>query len=227
MNLKNNLGNSPRILEKSFVCPYCKFAAKQQWGYLDAYNAHSNTRTRLRGVATFKEDLSQSYLISKCDYCGEYMFWKGDNIIYPRETYIEPPNPDMNKDIQEDYLEAARVLQDSPRASAALLRLALQKLCKQLGGKGDNLKQDIDSFVKKGLNPNIEKAMESLRLIGNNAVHPGYLDIKEEKEKVEQMFEFINIIAQTMITIPQQIDELHNSVLKQPLDQSKTESTSE
>jgi len=42
---------------------------------------------------------------------------------------VEAPNSDLSEDIKKDYLKAANIFTDSPRASAALLRLALQKLC--------------------------------------------------------------------------------------------------
>jgi len=59
------------------------------------------------------------------------------------------PNQDLNADIIADYNEACRIYNDSPRASAALLRLALQKLCKQLGETGENINEDIKKLVKK------------------------------------------------------------------------------
>jgi len=59
------------------------------------------------------------------------------------------PNIDLDQDIQDDYMEAAKVLDDSPRSAAAILRLALQKICKQLGEKGENINHDISELVKK------------------------------------------------------------------------------
>jgi hypothetical protein len=59
------------------------------------------------------------------------------------------PNIDLDQDIQDDYMEAAKVLDDSPRSAAAILRLSLQKLCKQLGEKGENIYHDIGELVKK------------------------------------------------------------------------------
>jgi len=74
-------------------------------------------------------------------------------MIYPKTIKVSLPNEDLDGDIKKDYLEAANIFNDSPRASTALLRLALQKLCKQLGEKGDNINADIAALVKKGLNP--------------------------------------------------------------------------
>ena len=58
-------------------------------------------------------------------------------MIYPRSIPFPDPNEDLDDGIKKLYREAANVYQDSPRASAALLRLCLEKLCQQLGEKGN------------------------------------------------------------------------------------------
>ena len=98
------------------------------------------------------------------------------------------PNSDLHDDIKSDYLEASSVLADSPRAAAALLRLALQKLCKQLGEKGENINDDIKSLVAKGLNPLVQKSLDALRITGNNAVHPGEINLTEDPARVVKLF---------------------------------------
>src|SRR5258708_22812888 len=91
---------------------------------------------------------------------------------------------DMPEDVADDYNEARAIFVSSPRSSAALLRLALQKLCKHLGEPGKDLNTDIGALVAKGLPTQIQQALDVIRVIGNNAVHPGQIDIREEKELV-------------------------------------------
>lgn len=55
--------------------------------------------------------------------------------MYPKKIIVDMPNEDLSEEIKKDYLEAAIIFNDSVRSSAALLRLALQKLCIQLGEK--------------------------------------------------------------------------------------------
>jgi len=46
-------------------------------------------------------------------------------MIYPEVSGIQKPNQDLDADIIEDYLEAASILNRSPRGAAALLRLCI------------------------------------------------------------------------------------------------------
>ena len=138
------------------------------------------------------------------------MVW--ENIVYPKRIQVEQPNVDLSEDIKKDYLEAANVLTDSPRSAAAILRLALQKLCKHLGQKGGNINDDIGELVKKGLNPAIQKALDVLRITGNNAVHPGEIDLSEDTERVIKLFGLLNFIAEKMITELKEIDSFYDGL---------------
>jgi hypothetical protein len=97
----------------------------------------------------------------------------------------------------------------SPRGAAALLRLAIQKLCKHLGGTGENINSDIANLVKNGLPAKLQQALDSVRVIGNNAVHPGQIDLKDDVDTAHKLFAFINIICDNQITQPKQISEFY------------------
>lgn len=129
-------------------------------------------------------------------------------MIYPEVT-VEQANSDLPEDVAIDYAEASSVLQKSPRSAAALLRLAVQKLCIALGEKGRDLNTDIGNLVKKGLPTKVQQALDVVRVIGNNAVHPGQLDLRDDPETATSLFRLINLIAEKMITEPREIDAVY------------------
>ena len=51
-----------------------------------------------------------------------------------------------------------------------------------LGEKGEKLDDDIANLVKRGLNPTVQKSLDIVRVIGNEAVHPGVLDLKDDRD---------------------------------------------
>ena len=206
----------PENLKEEFHCPHCGVFAQQKWAHVQATGSAFPHGSVLSGAVRhlFGRVLSGDWTMSQCEHCEDIIIWKQDAIVYPTGIHVNQPNSDMNEEIQEDYREAARVLVNSPRSAAALLRLALQRLCIQLGEKGENINDDIASLVQKGLNPTIQKAMNSLRITGNNAVHPGVLDIKDNKELVLKMFELLNMVATKMITEPKAVNDIYDSMPK-------------
>lgn len=197
--------------EEKFHCPHCDVFAKQFWAHIRADNIYGGNNS-IRELSHFSENLDGKWTISRCEHCNKYIIWLGDKIIFPRKIEVENPNEDLEKEIQKDYLEAANVLNESPRSSAAILRLALQKLCKQLGEKGRDINNDIGELVKKGLNSTIQRSLDTLRITGNNAVHPGEIDLKDDKETVLKLFKLLNFIADKMITEPKEINSFYEEL---------------
>lgn len=118
----------------------------------------------------------------------------------------------MPDDVKADYEEARAIVQASPRGASALLRLATQKLLTHLGGKGDNINDDIAALVKKGLSVEIQQALDTLRVVGNHAVHPGELDLKDDLETANGLFTIINFIVQDRIAQPKALAALYNKL---------------
>jgi len=150
--------------------------------------------------------------LSQCTHCQKLTIWLNQKMIYPDVTGIPTANPDMDKDIIDDYNEASSILNKSPRGATALLRLAIQKLCKQLGEEGKNINDDIANLVKKGLSPMIQQSLDVVRVIGNNAVHPGQIDLKDDVVIANKLFNLVNIIAQVMISQPKEIEKLYGGL---------------
>jgi hypothetical protein len=147
-----------------------------------------------------------------CEHCRRDSVWLNDRMIYPDVGGGPPPNPDLPDDIRADYLEAQAIVGRSPRGAAALLRLCIQKLCKGLGEKGENINDDIASLVKKGLDPKVQQALDVVRVVGNNAVHPGQIDLKDDRETAVSLFGLVNLVAEVMISTPKAVQEAYDGL---------------
>lgn len=194
---------SPALSLQAFNCSRCKVFAKQDWFYLTGASNQSGLGAQYR---------NEEFVLSNCNSCGELTMWHGASMIYPLCATAELPSEDLPENIQTDFEEARRIANLSPRGAAALLRLALQKLCIHLGEPGKNINSDVASLVAKGLPPKVQQALDSVRVIGNEAVHPGTLDLKDDQETVQKLFRLINFIANKMITEPREIDEIYDGL---------------
>lgn len=149
---------------------------------------------------------------SCCFVCGKFSIWVHDKLVFPATRSGPPPNPDLPEDVLRDYEEASTIVGLSPRGAAALLRLAIQKLCIVLGEKGKKIDDDIASLVKKGLIPMVQKALDAVRVIGNEAVHPGSLDLKDDLDTANSLFRLLNVIAEQMISNPKHVEEVYGRI---------------
>ncbi|MBV8105498.1 MAG: DUF4145 domain-containing protein [Hyphomicrobiales bacterium] len=134
--------------------------------------------------------------LSRCCSCKEFAVWLYDKLIFPRTTLTTMPHDDMPEDVAHDFSEAAGIVSVSPRGAAALLRLAIQKLCRHLGEDSENLNKNIGNLAAKGLSPIVQKGLDIVRVIGNNAVHPGQIDLNDDRSVAYSLFEFVNLIVE-------------------------------
>lgn len=195
---------------KSYVCPHCgAFAGMEAAWYRILNKGYGASFVSEQEARMDNIEYGQSFGIVTCRACNKIHFLLGDKMIYPNHSAIEDPNQDMPEDIKNLYNEARSVFELSSKAGAALLRLALQKLCKHLGGKGENINKDIGFLVEKGLSIEIQKALDSIRVIGNNGVHPGEIDLDEDKDLAASLFPIMNMIVDRMISEPKKVNEIY------------------
>ncbi|WP_324740090.1 DUF4145 domain-containing protein [Tsuneonella sp. CC-YZS046] len=150
--------------------------------------------------------------LSRCFNCDKVAIWVQSALVFPVRGDAPLPNPDLPEDVRLDFDEAGRILRLSPRGASALLRLAIQKLCKEVGGNGKNIDSDIAALVEKGLDVRIQQALDVVRVIGNNAVHPGQVDLRDDVGTAEKLFDLVNIIADAMISQPKRIAEMFDGL---------------
>lgn len=195
---------APEVNKDAFTCPHCGAYSAMRWDHLRTYNELMPLK---RAV---------------CHRCRNFSVWRAHylddgetmvgSMIDPDTLTVPLPNEDMPETCLSDYLEAREISNKSPRGAAALLRLCIQKLCVELGGKGKNINDDIAALVANGLPQRVRKALDVVRVVGNNAVHPGEISLEEQPETVTALFGLVNLIVDNQITQPKQVDSLFDAL---------------
>lgn len=200
---------APSLDERAFNCPWCRAYSAQGW-YKTIATHSSYSPFDLEEVRA-----------SRCAHCRQTALWLRGKLIDPASRNAPPPNADLSPEIQADYNEAAEIEHASPKGAAALLRLCLQRLCADLGGNTGNINSDIQKLVQDGLPVAIQQALDVVRVVGNNAVHPGTINLDDNPETVSALFLLINAIADRMITQPKKVAELYGALPPGVLDAIK------
>ena len=185
----------PKVYGKSFTCPHCGAISNQEWWGV-SWNGHSYG----------SED---NLKIGKCQHCGNHTLWVQNKMCYPDSGTAPFPNSEMPESVKSIYLEAASIQAKSPRGAAALLRLGIQILCKELGENGKNINTDIGNLVKKGLPQIVQQSLDILRVTGNDAVHPGQIDT-DSQDIVDNLFNLLNVVVEYMIALPKKVSGIYS-----------------
>lgn len=127
---------------------------------------------------------------------------------YPLSSSAPMPQEDMPDEAKDDFMEARDVLDASSRSATALLRLALQKLIWHLDEGGEAVDDSIENLKRKGLDAKIQKALNSVRVIGAEAVPPGQIDPRDDIETALILFNLVNLTVNSLITQPRKVDEI-------------------
>lgn len=136
-------------------------------------------------------------------------------MIWPPSTAVGPvPNQDMPDSARADFEEARRAIPVSPRGGCALARLALQKVCDDLAGSAGGIDANIKKLVADGLSETVQQALDAVRVIGNEAVHPGQLDLSDDRATATVLLELINYIVDERVTKPKTIKAIYETLPK-------------
>ena len=206
----------------SFSCPHCNAVAHQDWFslFLKPENATDvvvlapeaaitlveGDEEESQGEEQFLERLKNNDLtyqyekqsqsvnvkmvnlhLSNCYNCKGFSVWVRDRLVFPIRV---AERPDL---VAEDFEEAAVILDKSPRGAAALIHLSIQTLMQETG---KHLDDKIASLVSKGLEVELQESMEALRALGNNGVHSGNIDLKEDKATATRIFALLKMIVE-------------------------------
>jgi len=189
----------PAFQQTSFTCPHCNCFSQHDWPYISRGNGSIENTSR--------------WTTSNCLRCKNYCFWKDQSLVWPLKSGLPDAIDDCPKEVQAIYNEAREVFPHSPRSSAALLRLAIQMICRECGLPGKDLNSDIGTMVKNGLSAQIQQSLDLVRVVGNNAVHPGQIQIEENKERIERFFSLVNLIVDVLIVQPAKIAAMFDTLV--------------
>lgn len=155
---------------------------------------------------------------ASCNHCNASSIWLADSLSHDSQVgeMLHPPtllapmaHPDMPVAVLTDYEEARAIAHASPRGASALLRVCVEKLCIELHAKGKNINDQIGYLVSEGMPIQIQRALDGVRVIGNNAVHPGKMEPEDVADVSLSLFKLINLIVENRITQPRLVDEVY------------------
>ena len=200
---------------EAFHCPLCGVHAHQTWEvvyklreagwrFAPAIQPHAGG-PQTRPV--------NGCLLAYCAHCRDFSIWFEERQVWPVTLTGPLPNEDLGEDIVALYNEARAVASQSPRSAAALLRLCAEMLVQRLCEESNiRLNDGIAQLAQQGLPPTIQQSLDTLRVIGNSAVHPGQVDLVDDRETVERLFEILNLIANDRITQPRAVRALYDKL---------------
>jgi len=197
----------PHFHAKAFTCIFCDVLAPMKWSQHRIVSGGAYVLTDCWDCICNHCQSKSLWL-----YEGDEVDFEGDDVsigrlLNPSACVAPLGHIDLPEECRRDFDEAREISSQSPRGAAALLRLCLQKLCVHLGGDGKNINDDIAKLVRDGLAPQIQQALDYVRVTGNHAVHPGEISLEENPEHVTIMFDMINLIVEELISRPKIIAE--------------------
>ena len=200
----------PELYKDAFNCPLCGVYAHQTW-HTDV--AFGNFPTGIYGDKPFNYHGTFLELsVSICSHCSEKVLWYKEKMLFPREMTVPDPPKDIPPKIKEIYNEAGKVLIDSPRASGALMRLALEQLLQNINKNELKLYDNVKILITSNIPEPLIKALSILRVTGNNIMHTGEIETSENNMDVLYLFDLFNMIVEGLITNPKKLNDSYNKI---------------
>ena len=197
---------APEFGKEAFHCPRCNVYAHQIW--------HNGSCYYSRETPGDGEEIKILKVVL-CSHCREVSFWIREKLVDPPKITAPLAHQDMPASVSEYYNEAREISASSPRAAAALLRIAAKKLCESLGENESNLNRAIGNLSRKGLPQAVIMSLDTVRIVGNEGgAHEGQIDLtgEDNREIVDRLFRLINFIVEKTITEPRVIENTFGSL---------------
>jgi Domain of unknown function (DUF4145) len=190
---------APAYRATAFHCPRCGVLSNQEWEILQERAPGGGIRAAGVWRAT-------------CRNCLKASLWlpvgSDGRMVEPVTTAGPRPHAEMPQDARADYDEARTIVALSPRGACGMLRLATQKLVDDLVKGNGRLDDKIGTLVSQGLRPEVAQALDVLRVVGNNALHPGEMALDDDVRTATALFECLNMIVEDRVARPKRVAEL-------------------
>ncbi len=213
---------NPEFKLDAFHCPLCGTYAHMQWDGLEVQDIrgtdyHEAMCSRCNKPSLWRVTKTQGIGIGNAKTGRFDLIAKAAELVYPDNGVAPLPVEDMPNDVKAEYIEAARIFSRSPRGAAALLRLGLQKLCKHLGQDGKHIDTDIRGLASQNVVPPlVVKVADTVRITGNNAIHPGEMSDDDFDQVASKMFDLLNFIVKKGISEPKELEALYTLTPENP-----------
>ena len=215
----------------AFICPTCAAFAHQTWHRTElrpvrASAVHSpsealflleqltfNLQALAKQGATTYVTAASGLFVSQCDRCSALALWFDDRLLWPRTGTAPPPSAALPEDVKALYDEASIIAADSPRGAAALLRLAVETVCRRVVPNKDRLNDCVTELVARGVDTDTQKALDVVRIIGNRSVHTELqADSADNADTVAKLFGVVNRIAEALCPQPSETEQLYSAL---------------
>ncbi|SRR5713226_1496507 len=158
-------------------CPHC---LENFFPYFAELDVHAGMG--LNQNVAYDPDGFRKIRATRCPSCERFVillkvtnpagYFAHELQVWPRGIARTPLPKEVSEEFATDYREACLVLNDSPKASAALSRRCLQHLLREKAGvKKSDLMKEIDQVIPT-LPSHLAEAIDGVRNVGNFAAHP-------------------------------------------------------
>ena len=205
------------ITNTTYICPYC--GCKQS--YSGNYDKVLAGRGIFSRVKRFETDLEVFHIVCANKKCSKITVVAKDCVtnkqfdIYPQQVHNDFPEY-VPEQIRNDYVEAVAIMQDSPKASATLLRRCLQGMIRDFWGiKKNRLKEEIDELQSRVPLPQWN-AINALRKMGNIGAHMEKdinLIVDIDEGEANKLASLIELLVDKWYVSRHDEQELFNSII--------------
>jgi hypothetical protein len=154
----------------------------------------------------------QNVSISYCFNCNEMCLWVYDQLVWPRCAGGPEPKLHASPDARRDCEEASQTLDASPRGAAVLLRLATEKLSKELGDWEQGPRTEIAPPFQEEIDARVQNVLDAMRLIENDATPPDQTSVGDDRATAETLSRLVNLICEKMMVEPRHLQALYTKL---------------